>query len=319
MPVDPCFAELLADRRNELRPPSPRVSIGDLRQGAAAIMMQAPAPAIHAVETLAADGPSGSIALRLYRPMPKYDLPLTMFYHGGGFVLGSLDTHDALCREFALRSGSLVLSVDYRLAPETRFPGPLEDCHTALAWAASNAGRLGADSDRIALAGDSAGANLALATALLARTRGPTLNHLALIYPMADAVAETASNIEFARGHVLTKDAICWFWDSYLAADDDAVNPLASVLRANLSDLPPTTVVTAEFDPLRDEGEALASRLQAAGVPTVARRYLGMIHGFVGMSHLTPVAIRALDDVARDLATVRQCTTATSHSRRTQG
>jgi acetyl esterase len=270
--------------------------------GAAAIMMQAPAPAIHAVERLAAYGPSGTIALRLYRPTPEHGLPLVMFFHGGGFVLGGLDSHEALCRELALRSGGLVLAVDYRLAPETQFPGSLEDCHAALVWAASNSNRLGADPCRIALAGDSAGANLALATALLARNRGPALSHLALIYPMTDAAAETASSFEFGRGHILTSDAIRWFWKSYLRVAADAVNPLVSVLRADLTGLPPTTVATAEFDPLRDEGEALAGRLQAAGVRTVARRYLGMIHGFVGMGHLTPVAAQALDDVARDLA-----------------
>jgi acetyl esterase len=200
----------------------------------------------------------------------------------------------------------VVVSVDYRRAPETKFPGPVEDCHAALAWLAAQAPRLDIDADRIAMCGDSAGANLAVAAALLARSRGPSVHYLALFYPIADAACATTSMHEFARGYVLTRGAMLWFWSSYLENPQDATNPLASILRAELAGLPTTTVVTAEFDPLRDEGEAFADRLRASGVTVFARRYMGMIHGFAGMPHLTSAAERAIKDVATDMKATYQ-------------
>jgi acetyl esterase len=301
MPVDPCFTALLADRRSELRAPPARVSLADVREANKTFLLQAPAPLLYAVEELAAVGPAGPIAMRAYRPSAARSLPAILFFHGGGFVLGDLDTHDALCRSLALRADCVVVSVDYRRAPETKFPGPVEDCHAALGWLAAHAWQLDIDAGRLAICGDSAGANLAVAAALLARSRGPRVHHLALLYPITDAACTTASMREFARGYVLTRDAVQWFWSSYLGNPGDAANPLASILRAELAGLPTMTVVTAEFDPLRDEGEAFADRLRTAGVTVLARRYAGMIHGFAGMPHMTSAAERALRDIATDI------------------
>jgi acetyl esterase len=306
MPVDPCFTALLADRRNELRPPPSHVSLADVRAANKSFLLQAPGPPIHAVEEFAAVGPAGPVALRIYRPSAIRCLPATLFCHGGGFVLGDLDTHDALCRSIALSAECVVVSVDYRRAPETKFPGPVEDCYAALAWLAAHAPRLEIDPGRLALCGDSAGGNLAVAAALLARSRGPTLRHLVLFYPITDAACDTASMREFARGYILTRSAMQWFWSSYLENPQDAANPLASVLRAELAGLPTTTIVTAEFDPLRDEGEAFADRLRTSGVTVFARRYPGMIHGFAGMPHMTSAAVLAVRDVASDMQATYQ-------------
>jgi acetyl esterase len=301
MPVDPCFAALLADKRSELRAPPAHVSIDDMRDGNKAYLVTAPKTPVHSVEDRTFNGPGGPLALRLYRPSAAAKLPVVVFCHGGGFVLGDLDTHDSICHRIAHSSGCVVVSVDYRRAPETRFPGPLDDCYAALRWIAANAASLQVDGARLALCGDSAGANLAVATALRARVDGPAVLHLALIYPVVDPSCDTASMHEFARDHLLARSAMQWAWDSYLSGPADAENPLAALLRAELKGLPPTTVALAEFDPLRDEGEALVARLQAAGVRVITRRYAGMLHGFAGLPQVTPMANEALDEIAADL------------------
>ncbi len=294
---DPCFQALLADPRNELRPPSSRVSLADLRAGNKAFLTQAPAAPLHAVEPAATAAANG-IALRLYRPCADPTLPAVLFLHGGGFVLGDLDTHDAMCRTLAANSGAIVIAADYRRAPETPFPGPLEDCLQALQWMRTNAKRLGVDAHRIGVCGDSAGGNLAIATALQARDRHQPVQHLALLYPMIDPACTSASMQEFNAGFLLTPIALRWFWNSYLADPESVNDPRASVMQAALAGLPPTTLLTAEFDPLRDEGEAFAESLRAAGVNVAAKRYAGMIHGFAGMPQLTPAAALALEDIA---------------------
>jgi len=313
-PVDPCFAELLADPRSQLRPPSAQSSIAAFRQAFETWLGTAQGPPIHAVESLRVDEPLNPVALRLYRPSGSPDLPVIVFLHGGGFVVGSLETHDAICRELALKSGAAVLAVDYRRAPECPFPGPLEDCYAALAWLAHHAARLGLDAKRIALCGDSAGGNLAVATALLARERGAPaaawLRHLGLIYPVIDPLCESESAHLFSEGYVLTRQVTQWFWSCYLGGghnDADGERAkwpayLAAVMRADPAGLPPATILTAEFDPLRDEGEAFARHLRAARVPVVCRRYLGMLHGFVSLPSLTLAAGRAIADLAADLA-----------------
>lgn len=298
MTIDPCFAELLANPRNEVRPPPAEIPIEKVRKAANAFMLLAPRPPIHSVEELAMPGPGGSIGLRLYRPQPRRDLPVIVFFHGGGFVFGDLETHDGLCRMLARKADAVVIAVDYRLAPETRFPGPLEDCHAAVAWTAREAERLGVDPARIAVCGDSAGGNLAVATALLARTRGPRLRYMAALYPTFDPLCASPSQIEFANGYMLTQDGMRWFWGSYLGDAQQATNPLAALLTADLAGLPPAFIATAEFDPLRDEGEELAERLAAKGNQVTRRRYAGMIHGFAGMPQFTPVAEQAIGDVA---------------------
>lgn len=304
MPVDPCFSALLADRRNELRRPASDISLDELRRANAAFLRSAPSPVIHATVDVVCETHEARTGLRIYRPSDATRLPTIVFCHGGGFALGDLDTHDALCRTLSVATGCAVAAVDYRRAPESRFPGPPRECYAALRWLVANAARLDIDDARMTLCGDSAGANLAVAVALLASIDGPAVRHLGLLYPMTEATCDTASMQTFARGHLLTREAVQWFWELYLDHPDDAANPLASVLRADLGRLPPTSICTAEYDPLRDEGEAFAERLRAANVPVVLRRYLGMLHGFAAMPHVTPLARRAIADLATDILTV---------------
>jgi acetyl esterase len=259
-------------------------------------------PPIHSVSETSVPGPAGPVPLRIYRPGATPRLPLIVFYHGGGFVLCDLDSHDALCRSLANATGFAVASVAYRLAPEARFPEPLEDCYAALVALVGRAAEWGFDADRVAVCGDSAGGNLAAAVALLARDRGgPRLRHQGLIYPVTDAGCDTASMRELATGFMLSREIMQWFWNCYLASAADGADGRASPLRAkDLGGLPPATIVTAEFDPLRDEGEAYADRLRESGVPVVGRRYLGMIHGFTSLPFVTPMADRSIADLAQD-------------------
>lgn len=300
MAPDSCFTALLGDRRNELRP-LPLHMLSDLRRGNRNFLTQSPGPPIYAVENLSVAAPHGPIAVRAYRPSNAANSPSTIYCHGGGFVTGDLYTHDALCRSLALSSNCTVFAIEYRLAPESRFPGPVHDCHRVLTWLGENAETLNIDATRLAACGDSAGANLAVATALLSRESGPRLRHVGLLYPITDAACDTNSMHEFASGYLLTRAVMQWFWGLYLEDPADASNPLASILRADLSGLPSTTLLTAQFDPLRDEGELFAERLRAAGVTVAARRFDGMIHGFAGMPHVTPMAGSAIEFLAAGL------------------
>ena len=215
-------------------------------------------------------------------------------------MICDLDTHDGVCRQLANRAGCAVVSVDYRLAPEAKFPAGPEDCYAAARYAAEHAGELGVDAARIAVAGDSAGGNLAAVVALMARARrGPALCHQLLVYPVTNHDFETASYHENAEGYLLTRAMMQWFWGHYLATPEAGEDPWASPLREpDLSGLPAATVLTAEYDPLRDEGEAFAERLRAAGVPTSLTRYDGMFHGFFGMTAAIDRARDALDHAA---------------------
>ncbi|GAC1578002.1 MAG: alpha/beta hydrolase [Sphingomicrobium sp.] len=258
---------------------------------------------IEAIEEHEAPSPDGPVRLRLYRPVPTAKLaPTILFLHGGGFVIGSLDSHDDVCRALALGSHSVVVAVDYRLAPETVFPGALGDCRAALQWLADSAEALSIDRHRLALCGDSAGGNLAIGTALWARGHGIALRHLGLLYPVIDPACETQSMRELGNGFVLTQSFIRWFWAAYLGEHGDPSDPCVAVLEAHLADLPPLSLSTAEFDPLREEGEAFGRAVRAAGVSVIMRRYLGMIHGFANLRSETPVAARAIADLAADLA-----------------
>lgn len=239
---------------------------------------------------------ANGIPARLYRPLLDGELGLCVYFHGGGWVIGDLETHDDVCRAIANRSGHAVLSVDYRLAPEFPFPTPLDDCISATRWAFEHADDLGCDPNRIALAGDSAGGNLAIAVAL--ETDVP-LRGLVLVYPATDATQKHRSQNENANGPILTKATVTWFLDHYLgnqfSHDDPRVSPLFAP-DERLAALPPTLVITAEFDPLRDEGEAFAARLSSLGVPTSSVRYSGQIHDFIRMSRFLDDAhsVRAL-------------------------
>lgn len=253
--------------------------------------------------SIALDG--RNLDARLYVPEGAGERPpLTLYFHGGGWVIGTIETHDATCRAIAQKSGSAVLSIAYRLAPEHRYPAAAEDCYDALLWASANGASLGIDATRLAVAGDSAGGNLAAAVAIMARDRaGPTLRHQLLIYPVTDQDYSTQSYTENGDGnYYLSTEGMRWFWSHYLgdAKTEDA--PLAAVLRTgDLSSLPPATVITAEYDPLRDEGIAYAEKLKAAGVSVDAVTAPGMIHGFFSMFEAVPDAMIWIERGAANL------------------
>ena len=242
----------------------------------------------------------GEITVRAYSPHGPGPHPARGYYHGGGWVIGDLYTHDGLCRSITNAARCAVLSVDYRLAPESKYPVAVEDSYAALLWIVSNAERLGIDRRRMAVGGDSAGGNLATVMALMARDRtGPRLALQVLIYPVTDHDLDTRSYRENATGYILTREGMRWFWNHYLASEAQGREPYASPLRAaSLAGLPPALVITAEYDPLCDEGEAYAARLRDAGVPVTLTRYPGMFHGFVRLTNVLDKARTALDEIA---------------------
>jgi acetyl esterase len=252
-----------------------------------------------AVRTVAMAGPGGDLPLRVYRPEGDGPLPTTVFYHGGGFVLGTLDSADDLCRSIAERTGSLVVSADYRRAPEDPFPAAVEDAVAALQWAGDHADSFGGDPASLSVAGTSAGGCLAAATALWARERGPDLECQVLLYPMLEAALAGESYREHADRPLLSTADVQWFWEQYLRSPVDEYNPLAVPARAGgLSGLPPAVVVTAGHDVLRDEGRAYADRLVDAGVPLERRHYPAMTHGFLSLTDDVDAAAEAMGAVA---------------------
>jgi len=268
-------------------------------------LLSAAGPSLAQVVDRAIPGPAGPIALRIYRPQgARQPLPVVVYYHGGGWVLGDLDSHDNICRQIAHKSGVAVVAVDYRLAPEHRFPAALDDAWAALAWVAGAAQELGIDAARIAVAGDSAGANLAAALSLLGRERGRPYPHAqVLIYPALDlSTLERDSIRDFAEGYFLTRERMDWFIAQYVPDAGTRINPLVSpLLAADHSGLAQALVITAEFDPLRDEGESYAAVLRRAGVDVRLQRFDGVIHGFVSMDRWFRQADEATDLVAQFL------------------
>jgi acetyl esterase len=229
---------------------------------------------------------------------------MLVYFHGGGWVIGNLDTHDGVCRQLCNAAHCVVVSVDYRLAPEHPYPAAAEDAYAATRWVAANAAAIGGDPARIALGGDSAGGNLTAVVTLMARDRGgPPLVFQLLVYPATDApTADHPSYRENAEGYFLTRDMMLWFWNHYCGSTPDLTDAYRYPLRAkDLRRLPPAYVITAEFDPLRDEGEAYAARLREANVPVRLKRYAGMIHGFFGMGALLTQAREATKEAAEAL------------------
>jgi acetyl esterase len=292
MPLDPVAAAIVEAMEGTF----PRVeTFDDAAEARRRIEEMQPAqtvepPPVARVENRSIPGPEGEIAVRIYWPAGSGGGPLpgVVFFHGGGWVICGLDSHDGTCRAVANGVDAVVVSVDYRLAPETKFPGAVDDCLAATRWVADHAGELGVDPGRLAVAGDSAGGNLTAAVALRARDEGgPALAYQAMIYPVVDSSAtrnDYPSKTENATGYFLTGDAMEWYRAQYLRDDADGDHPHCSPLLAtSLAGLPPAFVITAEFDPLRDEGEVYAERLVAAGVPTEVYRAAGMFHGFFGM------------------------------------
>lgn len=267
-----------------------------------AIARAGSAPEIARTEDRTIPGPHGDIPVRIYTPEGTTPLPVVVYFHGGGWVLGSIASHDTSCRSIANASGAIVISVDYRLAPESKFPKPLDDAFAAAEWIAENAESFGGDSQRMAIAGDSAGGNLATVVSMRARDAGsPRILFQVLVYPVIDYNFDTPSYIQNAEGYALTRAVMIWFWGHYLNNADEGQNPLCSPMRApDLSGLPPALIITAEFDPLRDEGEAYAKRLIESGVPVEYTCYDGMIHTFFGIAGLDK-AKEALGQVGRAL------------------
>jgi acetyl esterase len=304
MALDPQAQELL-DQLNALgvRPLS-SMPVAEARRmmEVMASMRGEPVPIQSAVDRRI-PGPGGEIPVRVYTPAGSGPWPLLVYFHGGGWVLGSLDTHDSICRELANGAGCVVVSVDYRLAPEHKFPAAADDCYAATQWAAAHAVELGAEATRLAVGGDSAGGNLAAVVAQMARDRGgPPIVFQLLIYPATVAAFDSPSYRQNAEGYLLTAADMRWFWEHYLNGPADADNPYASPLRAkHLTGLPPALVITAEFDPLRDEGEIYAWQLEQADVPARHSRYDGMIHGFFGMAHIMDKAKAAVREACGDL------------------
>lgn len=289
------------------RPPADQLSPAEARLGyleARAALSPEPPP-LAEVRNLSAQGRDGAIPLRLYRDgtdaAPRACL---VYYHGGGWVIGDLDTHDVVCRSIARRSGAVVIAVDYRLGPEHKFPAAVNDAIDATAWISANAAALGIDPSRLAVGGDSAGGNLAAAVAIDARETGtPAIALQALVYPSTDMLGNTESHEAFGENYMLTRSMMTYFRGHYLRTDDDKSDWRASPMRAARHDgLPPALVITAGFDPLRDEGEAYARRLAEAGVPVTLRRFPGQIHGFLTMGRMIPEAGDAIDEIAAAMA-----------------
>lgn len=262
-----------------------------------------PVEEVAEVRDLVILGPGGSIPARVYRSDSGRLLPVLVYFHGGGWVTGSRDTVDGVCRSLANRASCAVVSVGYRKAPEHRFPVAVEDAWAAATWVAAHAEEIGLDAGRIAVGGDSAGGNLAAVVALRARDRGaPALALQLLIYPVTDCNFGTRSYRENATGYVLTRDAMRWYWDHYLPDRSARANPEASPLRAkSLEAVAPALVLTCEYDPLRDEGEAYARRLSRAGVPVVCRRYEGLVHGVLRWPARVSRSWELIDDSAAAL------------------
>jgi acetyl esterase len=280
MPVDPQI-QVLLDAGSGV-PDTHTMSVPDARAAyERRIAAFAPPASVQNVREISIAGPGGPLKLRIYTPMGKGPFPLVVFFHGSGFVLCSLDTHDGMCRNICAGAGCVVVSVDYRLAPEHKFPAGLEDCIAATRWAAAHGAELGADAQQLVIAGDSAGGNMAAVAAQ--RLRDVSIKGQVLIYPVTDYhTPGTPSYVSNAEGYGLSRKTMEWFWAHYLPRAEDGQHPDASPLRAkSLHDLPPALVITAQYDPLCDEGEFYAQRLTAAGVPTSLSRYDGMNHGFL--------------------------------------
>ena len=284
MPLDP-QAQAVIDAVNDLGLPALWEVTPEQARINAASRPRPVGPEVAAVADRSIPGPDGDVPVRIYTPEGTGPFPILVWYHGGGWVIGDLESADPTARHLCKGAGCVVVSVDYRLAPETKFPGPAEDCYAATVWSVNNAASLNADASRLAVGGDSAGGNLAAGISLMAADRGgPAIAHQLLVYPVTERNYDTPSYSQNAEGFLLARDAMIWYWDAYLADEADASNPYAAPMNAeSLAGQPPALVITAEFDPLRDEGEAYGRRLQEAGVDTTISRYDGMIHGFFGM------------------------------------
>lgn len=298
MPLHPVAQQLLDDAASSDRPNSHLLPVETARANFEEMFAGLPVEDVMSVEDFVVPSDGEGLPVRMYKPAVDGSSPLVVYLHGGGWQMGSIDSHDGLCRAIANESGCAVLSVGYRRPPEFKFPVAPHDCYAALTWAVVNAHQLGIDPSRIAVAGDSAGGNLAAAVSLLARDdNGPALVCQVLVYPATTFDLDRGFDLDL-EGFVLFRDEVQWHKDAYFARPGDAECDYASPLDADLAGLPPALVITAEYDPLAAAGEALVDRLSTQGVATEHRRYGGMIHGFVQFPQLFDEAVEAVSDIA---------------------
>lgn len=301
--VDPVFRATLAHDRAHIRAPSASVSVEKFRAYLDAPLKVLVGDPVGDVSDFSIGLTGGSVPVRIYRPTGVGSpAPVILFIHGGGFAIGSLDTHDALCRALCRESGVSVLSVEYRLAPEHPYPAAVDDCVAVLDWIAAHGVGRGIDPRRVSICGDSAGGYLAIRAGQAAFETASRARpvHIGLLYPVVDPDCDTPSMHALAEGHLLTRGAMQWFWQAFAGSSDPRSAGL-SLLKRDLSALPPVSIMTAEFDPLRDEGALLAQRLIGAGVKVSYRCYEGMIHGFASLPHVTPVATAAIQHLSREI------------------
>lgn len=299
MPLDPLAVKFL-EASAAIQPPMWELPAHEAR---ARRVLPPPGPDVHEVMDMEAAGPEGPVPVRIYWPRESEGpLPALVWYHGGGWTIGSIEGADATCRRLATMADCIVINVEYRLAPEHPFPAGLNDAYAIAVWAVQNASRMNIDPGRVAVGGDSGGGNLAASVCQLLRDRGgPTLAHQLLVYPVTDAACDTKSYQENAP-YVLTPELMGWFFNNYCPPGVDRLQPGVSPLRAeSLSGLPSATIVTAEYDPLRDEGMAYADALAAAGVPVQAKCYEGQIHTFFVNAHYFPVGLESVQWAAGHL------------------
>ena len=299
-------AQIVGEFVKSIRVPGYFPPLPELRQQLRTMvtLMDEPAPALARIEDIQIPGPAGEIGARVYAPRAGgAPSPAVAYFHGGGWVQGDLETHHGLCARLALHADVLVVAVDYRLAPEHKFPAAVEDCLAVYRWLRAHGGDVGADPARMAVAGDSAGGNLsAVVSQLTASGATPRPTCQALIYPAVDFSLDTDSHRDLADGHVIPRDRILWYTEQYLRSEADKADLRASPLRApSLAGQPPTLIVTAGFDPLRDEGRAYADRLRAAGVEVVHREYPGQIHAFVSLTRAIPQGLACTLEIAEYL------------------
>ncbi len=308
MPLDPQAKALLEQMAASGAPPLGAGSVADARQAIAAFAQLGGDPEpVARIEDRQIRGPCQAIPIRIYTPAGSGPFAVLVYFHGGGWVLCDIETHDPVCRSLAKAAECIVVSVDYRLAPEYKFPAGAEDCYAATRWVMNNAHLMNGDAHRVAVGGDSAGGNLAAVVALMSRDKGDRAPIFQLlVYPVTDYyLPATPSYQENADGYFLTRDDMVWFWSHYLSNEVDAANPYACPLRAaSLGGLPAALVITAEFDPLRDEGEMYAARLRDAGVAARVVRYDGLIHGFFSMAGVLEQGKNALALAAAELRSV---------------
>jgi acetyl esterase/lipase len=300
--LDPVAKQLLDDFIASGRPNAHLLPVEQARANFEALFEGLrPGEEVAAVADHAIPVDGGTIPARSYRPSDTAGAAIAVYFHGGGWLLGSVESHDTICRSLANASGCVILNVGYRCAPEAKFPTAVDDAFAATVWAAGHATELGADASRLAVSGDSAGGNLAAVVAQLARDRGgPRIRFQLLVYPVTDADLETGFDMAY-EGYFLYRDELQWHQDHYFASPADGADPRVSPLRGNLAGLPPAQIQSAECDPLHGQAEAYRDALEAAGVPVEYRSYAGMIHGYFGLESVFAVAEDAMREAGRAL------------------